>query len=59
MCFAELVSAIRTDWFYLLGIYFCDFQKVPEQSLIIFSFFIEYVQWKYILYTIARCANPM
>ena len=48
MCFAELVSAIRTDWFYLLGIYFCDFQKVPEQSLIIFSFFIEYVQWKYI-----------
>ena len=59
MCFAELVSAIRTDWFYLLGIYFCDFQKVPEQLLIIFSFFIEYVQWKYILYTIARCANPM
>ena len=59
MCFAELVFAIRTDWFYLLGIYFCDFQKVPEQSLIIFSFFIEYVQWKYILYAIAPCANPM
>ena len=25
----ELISAIRTDWFSLLGINFCDFQKFP------------------------------
>ena len=24
----ELIFAIRTDWFFLLGINFCDFQKV-------------------------------
>ena len=33
----ELILAIRTDWFFLLGINFCDFQKVPDKSLIIFS----------------------
>ena len=26
----ELIFAIRTDWFFLLGINFCDFQKVPS-----------------------------
>ena len=25
----ELSFAIGTDWFFLLGINFCDFQKVP------------------------------
>ena len=25
----ELIFAIRADWFFLLGINFCDFQKVP------------------------------
>ena len=25
----ELISAIMTEWFSLLGINFCDFQKVP------------------------------
>ena len=25
----ELISGIRTGWFFLLGINFCDFQKVP------------------------------
>ena len=34
----ELIFAIRTDWFFLLGINFCDFQKVPDKELIIFSF---------------------
>ena len=28
--FRELIFAIRTDWFFLLGINFCDFQKVPS-----------------------------
>ena len=33
--------AIRTSWFFLLGINFCDFQKVPaNKSLIIFSFLL-------------------
>ena len=26
----ELIFAIRTDWFFLLGINSCDFQKVPS-----------------------------
>ena len=26
----ELMFAIRTGWFFLLGINFCDFQKVPS-----------------------------
>ena len=26
----ELMFSIRTDWFFLLGINFCDFQKVPS-----------------------------
>ena len=35
------VFAIRTDWFYLLGINFCDFQKVLQyQALITFSFLL-------------------
>ena len=27
----ELMFAIRTDWFFLLEINFCDFQKVPDK----------------------------
>ena len=26
----ELIFAIRTDWFFLMGIDFCDFQKSPR-----------------------------
>ena len=26
----ELIFAIRTDWFFLLGINFCNLQKVPS-----------------------------
>ena len=26
----ELTFVIRADWFFLLGINFCDFQKVPS-----------------------------
>ena len=26
----ELIFAIKTDWLFLLGINFCDFQKVPS-----------------------------
>ena len=26
----EIIFAIRTDWFFLLGINFWDFQKVPS-----------------------------
>ena len=36
----ELSFAIRTDWFFLLEINFCDFQKVPDKSMIIFSFLL-------------------
>ena len=28
----ELIFAVRTDWFFLLGINFCDFQKVPSSQ---------------------------
>ena len=38
----ELIFAIRTllrtDWYFMLGINFYDFQKVPDKSLIILSF---------------------
>ena len=44
----ELVLEIMTDWLFLMGINFCDFQKVARIDDINFSFFIEYVQWKYI-----------
>ena len=37
----ELIFAIRTDWFFLLGRSFCDFQKVPStQHYWIFSFLL-------------------
>ena len=41
-CFAELIFAIRTDRFFLLGINFCSFQKVPSIENIFVV--IEYVQ---------------
>ena len=28
----DLIFAVRTDWFFLLGINFCDFQKVPSSQ---------------------------
>ena len=31
---------IRTVWFFLQGINFCDFQKVSDKSLITFSFLL-------------------
>ena len=33
LCFAELIFAIRTDWFFLLGINFCDFRNYPVRSI--------------------------
>ena len=36
----ELLFAIRTDWFFLLEINFCNFQKVPDKSTIIFLFLL-------------------
>ena len=29
----ELIFAIRIDWFFLLGISFCNFQKVPSTAV--------------------------
>ena len=40
----ELIFAIRADWFFLLEINFCDFQKYPVPSIDIIFVFIEYVQ---------------
>ena len=34
----EIIFAIKTDWFFLLGINFCDFQKVSNIEIIEFSF---------------------
>ena len=43
----DLISAIRTDWSFLLGINFCNFQKVLDKQIIDNTFiFIEFVQWK-------------
>ena len=36
----ELIIAVRTDWSFLLGITYCDFQKVPNKSLMTFSFLL-------------------
>ena len=44
----ELIFAIRTDWCFLLGINFGDFQKVPSTSIDNIFVFIEYVQEKFI-----------
>ena len=43
----ELIFAIRTDWYFLLGINFCDFQKVSSTQHDNILVFIEYVQQKY------------
>ena len=40
----------KEDWFFLLGINFCDFQKVQDKSLIIFRFYQERVKM-HIFYT--------
>ena len=46
-CFEGLISAIRTEWSFLLGINFCNFQKVLNKQIIDITFvFIEFVQWK-------------
>ena len=29
----EIILVIRTDWFFLLGINFCDFQKAPSTQM--------------------------
>ena len=36
----QISFVIRTDWFCLLEINFCNFQKVPDKSTIIFSFLL-------------------
>ena len=36
----KLIFAIRTDWFFLVRINFCDLQKVSDKSLIIFWFLL-------------------
>ena len=36
----ELIIVIRKDWFFLLEINFCDLQKVPDKSKIIFWFLL-------------------
>ena len=36
----ELIFAIRTDWFFLLGINFCDFHKVTSIILYDHSVFL-------------------
>ena len=40
----KIIFAIRADWFFLRGINFCDFQKVPSAQHCIIFVFIEYVQ---------------
>ena len=40
----ELIFAITTDWFFLLGINFCDFRKYPVPSTDNIVVFIEYEQ---------------
>ena len=44
----ELIFAIRTDWFFFLGIIFCIFQKVPVPGIDNIFVFTGYVQYKYI-----------
>ena len=36
----ELSFAIRTGGFFLLEVNFCDFQKVPDKSMITFLFLL-------------------
>ena len=55
----ELFFAIRTDWFFLLGINFCDFQKIPIPSIDNMFVFIEYVQWNYIFSNNTTETYPM
>ena len=48
-CFVlrDLMSAIKTNWSFLRGINFCNFQKVLHKQIIDNTFvFIEFVQWK-------------
>ena len=42
----ELIFAIRTDWFFLLGINFCDFQTVPSTQF-----------WEYFRFYSVRVVN--
>lgn len=55
----DLISAIRTDWSFLLGITYCDFQKVPNKSLMTFSFLLS--AWMEVIFLsnntvcVARC----
>ena len=44
LCLQELIFAIRADWFFLLGIKFCDFRKYPVPIIDNIFVFVEYVQ---------------
>ena len=55
----ELFFAIRTDWFFLLRINFCDFQKIPIPSIDNTFVFIEHVQWNYIFSNNTTETYPM
>ena len=49
---------IRTDWFFMPGINFCYFQKVPDKSLIIFSVLLSTCNGNIYFKTTAWCAYP-
>ena len=53
----KLVFEIRTDWFFLLGINFFDFQKGPDKSLIFYR--VRAIEIHIFRPLILRCAYPM
>ena len=47
------------SWIFLLGINFCYFQKVPDKSLLIFSFLLGKCNGNTYFQTIQRCTNSL
>ena len=55
----ELIFAIRTDWFFFLGINFCDFQKVPSTQVCVRAIEIHIFKHYYGMRTLCKTSNSL
>ena len=58
-CLNDQFAVSYFSWIFLLGINFCYFQKVPDKSLLIFSFLLGKCNGNTYFQTIQRCAYSL
>ena len=58
-CCKDQFAVSYFSWIFLLGINFCYFQKVPDKSLLIFSFLLGKCNGNTYFQTIQQCAYSL